>query len=453
MNSLFVSKLTALISKGNQRSVVVKQNIIISFFIKGISVIISLLLVPVTIGYVNAELYGVWITVASVMTWVNVLDLGFTQGLKNKLTEALANSDYERGRTLVSTTYLMMFVIFLPVCFVIQLLIPLVDWAGVLNVNPDYSRDVTIVMHVVIALACLQMIANVIVSVIAAFQRVALSNSFSVIGNIISLLIILLIRRLLPPSLLALSLTLGAMPIIVTIVASFILFKGKFSCVAPSYKSVNKEYIKELFNLGYKFFIINIQVLVLYLSTNMIMSNVSSPIEVTRYNIAYRLLSISMMAYTIITSPLWPAYTDAYTRGDYDWMKHTRNRMMKVLFASILICAIMVATSGFLYKVWIGNEVDVPIQMTLLVALYVSIYCWQNLNGTIIVAMSKVKLNVIILTIGMLAHLPLSFTLSKWIGCYGVIVSMTSITFIYALFYQIQVNKLLNKTAKGIWNE
>lgn len=453
MNFPIISRLLLSKSQGNQRSIVVKKNIVGSFLIKGISILISFLLVPVTIGYVNAELYGVWITIASVMTWVNVLDLGFTQGLKNKLIEALANSDYKRGKTLISTTYVMMLVIFLPMCLVIEILIPFVNWADLLNVNFLYSKDVTIVMHVVIALACLQMIINVIVSVIAAFQQVALSNSFSVIGNILSLCLIIILRYLCAPSLLALSLTLGAMPIIVTIIASLILYNGKFKIVAPSWDSINMKYTKELFNLGYKFFIINVQVVVLYLSTNVLMSNISSPIEVTRYNIAYRLLSISMMAYTIITSPLWPAYTDAYARGDYDWMTSMRKKMMKVLSLSVLGSIALVVLSTPLYRVWIGSEIDIPIQMTLIVALYVSIFCWQNLNGTIIVAMSKIKLNVIILTIGMLVHLPLSITLSKWLGCYGVIVSMTSITFVYALVYHIQVKKLLNRTAIGIWNQ
>lgn len=439
--------------QGNQRSVTVKKNIVGSFIIKCVSVIVSLLLVPATIGYVNAELYGVWLTVASVMTWINILDLGFTQGLKNKLTEALANDDIARGRILVSTTYAMMFVIFLPMCLIIEFLIPLIDWANLLNVNVAYSKDLTIVMHVVIALACLQMIVNVIVSVIAAFQKVALSNSFGVIGNVLSLCIILLLRYTCSPSLIALSFALGAMPIVVTIIATIILFNGRFKNVAPCWKAVDLRFTKELFTLGYKFFVINVQVLVLYLSTNVLMSNVSSPIEVARYNIAYRLLSVSMMVYTIITSPLWPAYTDAYARGDYGWMKNTRTKMVKVLWMSILGCVVLVLLSTPLYHIWIGSEVDVPIQMTLIVALYVSIFCWQNLNGTIIVAMSKVKLNVIILTMGMIIHLPLAITLSRWLGCYGVVVSMASITLVYALVYHVQVNKLLSQTAKGIWNQ
>ncbi len=237
----------------------------------------------------------------------------------------------------------------------------------------------------------------------------------------------------------------------VTVVASFILFKGKFNNIAPSIHSINRHLIKDLFGLGYKFFIINIQVLVLYHSTNVLISNVSTPLMVTSYNLAYKYLNLAMMLFNIITTPLWPAYTDAYTKGDYDWMKNTRNKMSKVLLLSIAASAFMVAISPLFYRVWIGDRADVPFAMTVTVAIYVAIYCWMSLNGTLVVGMGKISLETIIVSIGMFVHIPLSFLLSGFIGAYGVLFSMALITFIYALVFHIQVSKLLSKTAKGVW--
>ncbi len=438
---------------GDKRTVTVKKNIVGSFILKGASILVSLLLVPVTIGYVNAELYGVWLTVASVMTWLHFLDLVFTQGLKNKLTEAIAHDNYEKGKSLVSTTYVMLLTIFIPVCFILELLVPLVNWTQLLNVNEFYHQEVNNVMHIVIAIACLQMIVNVIVSVIAAFQKVALSNSFSVLGNIIALGIIIILRETCPPSLIALALSLAAMPTIVTIVASFICFNGKFKKVAPGWRYVNINLIKELFSLGYKFFIINVQVLVLYCSTNILISHVSSPIEVTRYNIAHQLLSVAMMAYTIITSPLWPAYTDAYTKGDFVWMKKTRKKMEQLLLFSIFGCLLLVLLSQPIYYIWIGDKVSIPYPMTILVALYVCAYCWMNLNGTLIVGMGKLHIQTIICLFGMLIHIPLSLILSNYFGAYGVVISLFIINLIYAIIMNIQVGKLVNRTALNIWNK
>lgn len=447
-----LSSLFKKLTSGEGRTLAVKKNIIYSILIKVLSIVVSFMLVPMTIGYVSSELYGVWLTLSSILTWLTFLDLGFSQGMKNKLTEAIANDDWERGKKLVSTTYFLMILIFVPVCVIIQFLIPVVDWCKLLNISTIYQDDIIKTLHVLMAFCCLQMVVNVVVSVIAAFQRVALSNSFGVIGNVISLGIIFALTKLCPPSLLYLCFSLAAMPIVVTIIASIILFSGSMKRVAPSFKSIEMPLTKDLFTLGYKFFIINIQAVVLYQATNVIISNVSSPIWVTSYNIAYKYLSIAMMLFTIATQPLWPAYADAFAKNDFEWMKQSLNKMRKMLCITILINVLMLFVSPLFYDIWVGDRADVPFKMTLVVACYMSVLCFANLYGVIIVGSSKITLNTIITCIGMLIHIPLAYFLSKICGAYGVILSMTFINLFYGIIYKIQAAKLVNNRAYGIWN-
>lgn len=448
-----LDRLKEKILSGESRTVSVKKNIIGSFLNKGISIVISFMLVPLTIGYVSSELYGVWLTLSSILTWLCFLDIGFTQGLKNKLAEAIAYKNWERGKSLVSTTYFMMILIFVPVCIVLELCVPIINWTELLNVNPIYSGEIVRVMYVLIAFVCIQMVANVLVSVIAAYQKVALSNTFSVIGNLLSLIIIFILTKTCPPSLMALAFTLATMPIIVTIIASFILYSKQFKTVAPDISHINKAYVNKLFGLGYKFFIINIQVVVVYQATNILISKVSSPIQVTNYNIAYKYLSIAMMAFSIITSPLWPAYTDAYAKQDIVWMKRMRHKMAIIFILSSIGCLFLTLISKFVYHIWLGDKVSIPFIMTIMVSLYVIVYCFVTLEGTLLVGMGKIKLNTIIVTIGMIIHIPLSLFLSRYIGVYGILTSMISINLIYSLVYKIQVDKLLNNNADGIWNK
>lgn len=440
-------------SSVDERSVKVKNNIFYSVAIQAVSIAVSFLLVPLTIGYVSAELYGVWLTLSSILTWLNVLDLGFSQGMKNKLTEAIAFEDWKRGKRLVSTTYLLMAFIFVPLCILFQFIIPLVDWCNLLNISSIYKVDIVKTMHALVFICCFQMIIKVVVSVIAAFQKVALSNSFGVIGNIISLIIIVVITRLCPPSLLYLCFSLATMPVLVMLVASFILFNGSLKRVSPSPKSFDRSLLKELFNLGYKFFIINIQAIVIYQTTNVLISNVSSPQWVSSYNIAYKLLSMAMILFTIATQPLWPAFADAYVKGDVSWMKTMKYKMTKFYIFSVVCCLLIALFSPYIYRIWIGDNSLVSKTMTWLVCLYVVIYCWTNFNGVLLVGMSKLKLNTIVVSIGMVIHIPLSYLLSDFLGAYGVITSMILINFIYSIVYKVQVEKILSGTAKGIWNQ
>lgn len=439
--------------QGQGRSATVKKNMLASVCIKIVSIAVSFALVPLTIGYVSSELYGVWLTLSSIMTWVTFLDIGFAQGLKNKLTEAISCKDWSRGKSLVSTTYFMMILIFVPVCVVLEFVVPVVDWCSLLNVHPVYEVDIKRAMQVLIVVMGLQMILNVFVSVVAAFQKVALSNTFVPIGNLMSLVVILVLIKVVPPSLTVLSFTLAVMPVLVTLVASLFFYSSQYKTICPSFYAIRKSCVKDLFSLGYKFFVINVQVVVVFQSTNFLISNISSPNEVTTFNIAYKLLSVAMMFFSIVVAPLWPAYTDAYVREDYDWMKRTKAKMNKFLIASLIGCSFMVLLSPIIYHLWIGNKVSVPMAMTCLVALYVMTYCWRTLNGTLVMGMGKAKIQMINVTVGMIVHIPLSLFFSRYVGAYGIIISMLIINLFYAAMMHVQINKLLNQTADGIWRE
>ena len=174
---------------------------------------------------------------------------------------------------------------------------------------------------------------------------------------------------------------------------------------------------------------------------------------VTSYNIAYKYLSIAMMLFTIATQPLWPAFADAYARGDNRWMNNAKNKMTKFYFFCLTGCIMMASVAPWIYKIWIGENANVPQLMTWIVTLYILVYCWGIFNGILLVGMSKIKLNTIVATVGMFFHIPLAYSLSMYIGPYGVIVSMIIINLVYGIVYRIQLNKLLNDTASGIWNE
>lgn len=446
-----MQKLLSKFLSGNQRSITVKKNIIGSLCIKGCSIVISLMLVPMTLGYVSSELYGIWLTLSSIMMWLNFFDVGFTLGLKNKLAEAIALEEWEKGKSLVSTTYFMMIIIFVPLCFILVACIPLVNWAHFLNVNSIYNSDISRALYVLIACFCLQMIVNVLTAIIAAYQKVALSSAFPVIGNFLSLVVIYILTKLCPPSLVILAFAISTMPIIVLIVASFILFHKKFRAVAPNIKFINKPYIKSLFNLGFKFFFIQIQVVILYQCTNILISNVSGANEVTSYNIAYKYLGIAMMVYTIILSPLWPAFTDAYTKKEFQWMRNIYKKMSYFFFVSAIGVVCMVLLSPFVYQVWIGEKANIPLGLTVAVAIYMIIYSWNSLQVQLINGIGAIKLQTYVTIIGLVLHIPLSLFLGKYIGASGVVCSMIIINIIYLSFFTIQIRKILNQKAKGIW--
>lgn len=399
----------------------------------------------------SSELYGVWLTISSVMMWLNFFDVGFTLGLKNKLAEAIAREDWQRGKALVSTTYYVLLLIFVPICVVLELIIPHIDWAGLLHVNARYGPDIIRAMHILAACVCLQMIVNVLSAVIAAYQKVALSGVFPVISNIISLFVILILTKCCPASLATLALALSITPILVMAIAAVVLFHRRFRAVAPGWRLFNKKYVADLFGLGARFFIIQIQLIVVFQCTNVLISNLSGPNEVTAYNIAYKYVSVASMVLSLIVGPMWPAFTDAYTRKDYPWMCRVYRQLRKFGLVVAAVIILMVAASPVVYYFWIGEKAEIPFAMTALIGLFMLVNSWNIIHTNLINGIGTIKLQTRVTIIGLLCHIPFSFFLGNWIGYYGVIVSMICINALYATVFTIQLNKIINQKATGIW--
>lgn len=446
------SSITNAIFSENQRGKTVKKNIIGSLLIKGVSIAISLLIVPITLNFMDKEMYGIWLTISSIVVWLNFLDIGFTLGLKNKLTEAVSLNDYTKGRNLVSTTYILLVLIFIPIAIILFFSVSLLNWSSILNVEAKYNYDIVITMKALSVFFCLQMILNTITSVLAAFQKVAFSSLISVIGQAFSLLTVYTLTKIASPSLLYLSYAVSAIPIIIFLLASLFLYRsGRLKLVAPSIYCFERSLVHELLNLGVKYFLIQIQIVVFYQSTNFLISNIAGAAYVTEYNIAYKYLGVAIMLFSIILTPLWPAYTEAYTQKDFPWMRKTYwklTRLFAILTASVIVMMIL---ANYIYRIWVGSNVSVSYAMTLSVGIYVILHSWMTMQAQLINGIGTIKLQTYVTLIGLLFHIPLSLFLGKLLGSTGVILSMIIIESIYCTFFTLQINKIISNRAKGIW--
>ena len=77
MTEVFAVKfIRNFFTKGHERTLRAKKNIVISFICKGLSILISFLVVPLTLGYVGKVEYGIWLTISAIIQWFGFFDIG-----------------------------------------------------------------------------------------------------------------------------------------------------------------------------------------------------------------------------------------------------------------------------------------------------------------------------------------------------------------------------------------
>ena len=453
MNLLAIkNRIDIYLKKGNERNVLAKRNIIASFGIKIIGIIISLILVPMTVNYVSSAQYGLWLTISSIVAWISYFDFGFAHGFRNRFTEAMALNDRELAKQYVSTTYAVLTIIFVTMAFVVLVINSFLDWSSLLNVGLEYGHELRLVFAVLTITLCLNMIASVLPTMLTADQRPVYSSLFIVIGQIMSLIVIGILIRVTAGRLLYLAFALSVIPLLVLFVASFFVFSSKRYCdVAPSMNTINRALTKKIIGLGAQFFIIMVCMLFIFQVINIIIVRVCGPENVTAYNIAYKYFNILNMAMMIIVTPFWSACADAYTKKDFLWMKNVIEKMEMIWKLSICVLIIMILVSSTFYDIWVGDSVKISLSLSVMVGVYILV---QNLCGIYIYMIngtSKIRLQLVVYLVSAFISVPTMYFLCSKYGITVMLLVPISVCLIQAFVAKKQLTKIIRGTASGIW--
>ncbi|MCX6168358.1 MAG: MATE family efflux transporter [Ignavibacteriales bacterium] len=442
-------------TKGHSRSLEAKKNIIAAFLIKGVSMVVGFLLVPLTIHYVNPTKYGIWLTISSFLGFFSFFDIGLGNGLRNRLAEALAENDLNLAKIYISTTYAIMLIIIMPVMLIFVIVNPFINWVTIFNTPLEMNHELTTLMFIVFIFFCIKFVIQLFTPILYAHQKPALSNASSLIANIVSLFIIYLITKTTEGSLILLGTTLSVVPVIVLFIMSCFFFKKKYKLISPSFKYVQFHYARNLFNLGIQFFIMGIAGIIIFTSTNMIISQLYGPKEVTPYNIAYKYFSTISMIFTMALTPFWSAFTDAHHKKDFKWIRSVMKKLVLFWILLSIVALIMLVFSQTFYKIWIGQIVTIPFNLSLIVCIFFIMNTFGNIFTSFLNGVGKIRLSLYSAILEAILFIPIAIIFAKYLkfGVAGIIIASSFSPLIGSIWMPIQYFKIINNKASGIWNK
>ena len=232
-------KINLYFTKGNERSVAVKKNIAASLVLKCISILVSLQVVPLTIGYINPTKYGIWLTLSSIIAWLSYFDLGFAHGFRNRFAEARAKGDMTLAKEYVSTTYAVLFLLFSFILLVTLIANNYLNWSSILNIDAVYNEELHVVFGLLSCFFCLNIVASVFTTMLTADQKPALASLIQTGGQVLAFVCIYVLTKFTTGSLSALAVAFAGVPCFLLVVVSLVMFYGKkYKFVAPAMRCV-----------------------------------------------------------------------------------------------------------------------------------------------------------------------------------------------------------------------
>lgn len=452
MTLAIASKIRAFFSTGHKRTQVAKKNITVAFITRGISLAASFVIVPLTLRYVGKVEYGIWMIISSIIQWFGFFDIGLSNGLRNKLAEAVALNDHKKARIYISSAFALIALISAGMFITFSAINALLNWNIILNTNIISNKDLALIMMMVVFFFCIEFILRILSSILEAFQRYSLNNIIGVTAQLFGLLAIFILIKTTKGSLFALCAIYSSKTAIVLLIAAIVLFSTSLKEYRPQFSNIKLKESFPLLSLGVKFFIAQILYLVITKSYVILIAQFYGPAEVTVFNLADRYMSITVMIYMMILTPFLSAFTEAYTKKEFPWIKNTISRINKIWLYFSIVTVLLVVFYKVFFHLWVGSRIEIP--FWLIVALGVSnvVNMWSTTFSLFMNGIGKIKLQLYILGGQAIVFIPLSYLFYHLnFGLVSIVFAQIFLYLASAIMMTIQYKKLIGETAVGVW--
>ena len=285
-------------------------------------------------------------------------------------------------------------------------------------------------------------------------QMPAVNNLLGCLGQTLALIGTVIVYLSNTHSLFYIAIANTMAPLLVYLISYPITFCKRYPRLRPSLKYVDTKSAISLFKMGIKFFVLQISGVVLFMTTNILISRYYTPEMVTPYQIAYRYFSVVQLLFFIICVPYWSATTDAYSKRDFAWIKAAGRSLDRIIMCIMLVAIIMIVASKWVYQVWIGDASIVSLEMTIMVAVYVMILTLSMRYSYILNGFGTLKLQLITTVIAAVCYIPLAIFFCKGSDNVLYLLAVMSAVNLPGLVINAwQYHKIIKGTAKGIWLE
>lgn len=388
---------------------------------RGVSVILSLATVPLALGYLGPERYGIWLTISSVIALLALTDLGIGNGLLNAVTQAMARGDAPRARRQISSAVVLLAVVALALAGLLVLSYPLIPWTSLLGTStPEAAAEAGPAFAAWAACFLLGMPLGLAGQVRIARQEGYFVHLTAAAGNVAAfgaLLAAIASRQGLP----FLVVAMAGPPLIASALNGIVLFRRNARELSPSLGLADRRTGFGLLRAGFLFFVLQIAMAVAFTSDTLVVAALLGPQGVAEYGVTSRLFIIPAAVVVTALSPLWPAYGEAIARGDIPWARSTLVRSIKAgLLIAVPSAAALVVFGSPIIAVWVGGTVTPPFPLLLAFGIWVILSTVGNSVAMLLNGAHEIRLQAIAAAVMAAVNLALSIWLTSQIGVAGV---------------------------------
>lgn len=357
----------------------------------------SLITVPITLKYLGNERFGLWMTISSLLAMAAFADFGVGNGVLNIVAEAFGKDDMASVRKAISSGFAILSSIAAFLLLSFAAIYRLVNWADFFRVTSPQARlEAGPALAVFATCFALNISLDVVQRTQLGLQQGYRYGLWQLCGSIAGFIGVLGGIRLhvgLPMLVVAIA---GA-PLLATASNAISFFGFVRPDLSPIRAFVTREIISRIIHLGGLFFVLQLVIAISFSADNFIIARTLGAVNVPEYAIPQRMFAITAMLSATLIASLWPAYSEAISRGHFAWVRRTlRRSMLLVLSASSIASFALLLLAPRLLHWWIGSRIHPPFFLLLGLAVWSVIDCCRTCLGTFMNGAAVVRFQIIL---------------------------------------------------------
>lgn len=387
---------------------------------RGLALAVGLLTVPMTIKYLGAERFGLWMTISSAVALMQFADLGIGNGLLNKIAEAYGNNDWKRMKVLLGSGIGSLFMISMVVLVGFATLSTVLYWPAVFSAKSQIAiHETNSTLAVVVLASSLNIALSWIIRTNLGLQEGYRNGVWQSLGNIAGLVALFLAIRMRAGLPVLVACIVFAKPL-ATVANGYHLVLKKHPWLANSMRYFRFSIGRELVVLGFWFLLFQALTSANNAIPNLVISKLLGLRNVAAFSVAARLSSAGVAVQSIILIPLWPAYTEAAERGHWRWIRSTLVRSMTLSGgAGLLFSAVMVVGGRWIISIWAGADSVPPQGVIWGLAIWIMTSSFYGPLTMLLNGLGKIRIQALVGLAVSVFFLALCVLLTKGFGVSG----------------------------------
>jgi O-antigen/teichoic acid export membrane protein len=414
---------------------------------QGLGAVIGMLITAVIVRYFSPEEFGLWSLLMSLTGIFAGLDLGFGNALRNKLAQlsVFEGPEREEGRV----CFLAIFYTFLPIAVLLSIVMVMlrqfVPWGALFNssnVNIIQEGSWLFIVGGVLSLINVAFMFNN--AGFFGYQESHITAFYGFTSRVcILLMVVLLVYLHLPFFFIS---TMFFVIVLLFSIISFFIFlrRRNWKIVALRYKVIIQK-VKEMWRKSAQFTILQI-LSVIYVSIDLfLISKLLGLPAVGDYALVKRIYLLIGCFHFAFLMPIWSAYTEAVTLGDFAWVRKVMRKSALYTVLAFIVATIFftIFGSSFIY-LWTGKHIT-NIFLYFLLGLQALILAWTNCFSVFMNSVGILKGQIFLSLLSLLILFPVAFYFSRIFGLLGICCALIVVTIPTAIFNPIRSYSFIEK--------